>query len=174
MVNEVQGQVVTLDQIVSIADIVGAIGIIVTLIYLAIQVKSSVRASKSAAVTDATDAIQSFYHEMVSNKQASNLWYRALREPDALSNEDAFQYLMMTHDAFLAFQRSFFLSKEGTLGLGIRDSMGTAIVAVKDLPGFDFYRQQRKEFFQPEFIEWVEEMRQRERLTGHDIYSRED
>jgi len=165
---------VTLDQIVSVAEIVGAIGIIITLVYLAMQVKDSVRASKSAAITDATEAIQSFYHEMGSNQQASNLWYRAIRDPDSLSNEDTFQFIMMTHDALLAFQRSFYLVREGTLDQRLRDSIGTAIVAVKDTPGFQFAWKQRKAFFQPEFVDWVEEMRQREQVTGHDIYTRNE
>jgi uncharacterized membrane protein YeiB len=161
---------VTLDQIASIAEIVGAVGIIITLIYLAIQIKGSVRASKSAAVTDATEAMKSLYHNLASNQQASNLWYRAMRDPDALSDEDTFQFIMMCQDAFLAFQRCFFLSREGTLEHGIRDAMGTAIVAVKDMPGFNLYWQQRRAFFQPEFIDWVEQMRRREPLS-HNIYS---
>ena len=42
-----------------VAEFIGAIAIIVTLVYLSIQVKDSARASRSAAVTDATTGQQS-------------------------------------------------------------------------------------------------------------------
>ena len=34
-----------------------------------------------------------------------------------------------------------------------------------ELPGLDFYWRQRKDFFQPEFVNWVEELRTREPLA---------
>jgi len=57
----------SLEQLGIIAEIVSAIAIIITLVYLSIQVKDSARASKSAAVTDATTAMQAFYQELGSN-----------------------------------------------------------------------------------------------------------
>jgi len=42
------------------------------------------------------------------------------------------------------------------LDVGLRDSIGTAVNAVNHLPGMDLYWRQRKAFFQPEFIKWVE------------------
>jgi membrane-bound lytic murein transglycosylase len=80
---------------------------------------------------------------------------------------------MMVHSAFLGFQRSFFLAREGTLDQALRDSIGTAIIAVRDTPGLEFYWKQRKEFFQPEFVEWVEQLRQRDSLHGIEIYRRQ-
>ena len=44
-----------------ISEIVGSIAVVITLIYLAIQIRGSAKASRSAAVTDATGGIQSWY-----------------------------------------------------------------------------------------------------------------
>ncbi len=77
---------------------------------------------------------------------------------------------MMLHSCFLGFQRSFFLAQEGTLDVGLRDSIGTAIIAVNHLRGMRFYWRQRKAFFQPEFVDWVEDLLAREPLTDMDAY----
>ena len=160
----------SLEQLGVVAEIVGAVAIIVTLIYLSIQVKDSARASRSAAVTDATTAMQAFYQELGSNSATSKLFLDGLTKPDTLSQEAQFQYLMMMHSCFLGFQRSFFLAREGTLDVALRDSIGTAMHAVNHLPGIHLYWRQRKGYFQPEFVEWVEGLLAREPLSDMDAY----
>ena len=158
------------DAIGAIGEIVGAIAVILTLVYLAIQIRDSAKASRSAAVTDATTAMQAFYQELGSNPKTSRLFLTAMTNPESLSREDEFQYVMLMHSCFLGFQRSFFLAHEGTLHVGLRDSIGTAIHAVNHLPGIYVYWTQRKAYFQPAFIAWVEDLLQREPLSDMRAY----
>jgi len=160
----------SLEQLGLIADIVSAIAIVITLVYLAVQIKDSARSSRSAAVTDATTAMQDFYQELGSNPATSKLFLEAMTNPDALSQQDQFQYLMLMHSCFLGFQRSFFLAREGTLDVALRDSIGTAMHAVNRMPGMHLYWRQRKAYFQPEFVEWVEGLFAREPLSDMDAY----
>ena len=160
----------SLEQFGIVAEIVGAIAINITHIYLSIQVKDSARASRSAAVTDAPTAMQAFYQELGSNPATAKLFLDGLTKPDALPQEAQFQYVMMMHSCFLGFQRSFFLAREGTLDVALRDSIGTAMHAVNHLPGMDFYWRQRKGYFQPDFIKWVEGLFAREPLSDMDAY----
>ena len=160
----------SLEQLALIADIVSAIAIVITLVYLALQIKDSARSSRSAAVTDATTAMQAFYQELGSNPATSKLFLEAVTNPDALSQQDQFQYLMLMHSCFLGFQRSFFLAREGTLDVALRDSIGTALHAVNRMPGMHLYWRQRKAYFQPEFVEWVEDLLAREPLSDMDAY----
>lgn len=158
------------DAIGAIGEIVGAIAVFVTLIYLAVQIRDSARASRSTAVTDATTAMQSFYQELGSNAQASRIFLDGMTSPESLSKHDQYQFLMLCHSAFLGFQRSFFLAQEGTLDVGLRDSIGTAVNAVSKLPGMALYWRQRKAFFQPEFVNWVEDMMLRDPMADMDAY----
>lgn len=156
----------------ALSEIIGAIAVIVTLAYVAIQIRESTRASRSAAVTDATSAVQAWYQELGTNPAAARLFLNGMARPDELSVEDQFQFLMLVHSVFLGFQRSYFLSKAGTLDVALRDSIGTAVRSVNHLPGMRFYWRQRRAFFQPEFVAWVEQLLARERLTEMDPYWR--
>jgi hypothetical protein len=160
----------SLEQLGLIANIVGAIAIVITLVYLAIQIKDNARSSRSAAVTDATTAMQAFYQELGSNPATSKLFLDAVTNPDSLSQQDQFQFVMLMHSCFLGFQRSFFLAREGTLDVALRDSIGTAMQAVNRSPGMHLYWRQRKAYFQPEFVEWVESLLAREPLNDMDAY----
>ena len=160
------------DAIGAVGEIMGAGAVIATLIYLARQIRDSARAARSAAVTDATNAIQALYQELGSSSKTSEFFLRGMTDYDSMSELEQFQWLMMLHTWFIAFQRSFFLSQEGTLDVGLRDSIGTAIVAVNHLPGLQWYWEQRKSFFQPEFVDWVEIQFGRKPLTDMHPYDR--
>ena len=160
----------SLEQLGLIANIVGAIAIVITLVYLAIQVKDNSRSSRSASVTDATTAMQAFYQELGSNPETCKLFLQAVTNPDALSELEKFQYVMLMHSCFLGFQRSFILAREGTLDVALRDSIGTAMQAINRSPGMHLYWRQRKAYFQPEFVEWVEGLLAGEPLDDMDAY----
>jgi hypothetical protein len=160
------------DAIGAIGEILGAGAVIATLLYLARQINDSARAARSAAVTDATNAIQALYLELGSNSRTSEHFLNGMTSYDSMSEPEQFQWLMLLHSFFLAFQRSFFLAREGTLDVGFRDSIGTAISAVNHLPGTKRYWEQRRAFFQPEFIDWVEELLAQEPITDMHPYHR--
>ena len=124
----------SLEQFALIAQITGALAILITLIYLAIQVKDSARAARSEAVTDATTAMQAFYLALGSDADCSDLFLAGVSDYASLPRERQFQFIMLTHSAFLGFQRSFFLAREGTLDVSLRDSMGTAINVNEFMP----------------------------------------
>lgn len=154
-----------------LAEIVGALAVVVSLVYVGIQVRDSVGASRSASVNDANVALQSWYLEVGTNQQASSLFYRGLMSPEALPTvEEEFQFLMTFHGVFLAFQNSYWLTQEGTLDPELLEALTAAILGVKDTPGMRRYWRQRKSYLNASFAEYVEQLLERETNTSMDIY----
>ncbi len=58
------------------------------------------------------------------------------------------------------------------MDVGLRDSIGTAIIAVNHLSGAEHYWEQRRTFFQPEFIDWVEGLFAQKPVTDMHPYHR--
>jgi len=104
-----------LQDLASVAEIVGGVAVVISLIYVGLQVNSSTSAIRSAATSEATTAVQSWYLEMGSNRQASDIWFNALTSPEPLPARDEFQFMMSMHASLLGMQNSYLLSKEGTL-----------------------------------------------------------
>ncbi|MEJ6703397.1 MAG: hypothetical protein ACKVKL_06055 [Pseudomonadales bacterium] len=156
----------------SIAEIVGGIAVIVSLIYVGLQVNDSTSAIRSSAASDATKTMQSWYLEMGRNRQASDIWYNAMTSAEPLPARDEFQFMMSMHTAILGMQNSYLLSKEGTLDEEFREAVTTAIVAVKDMPGMARYWKQRKGFFHTGFAEYVDGLLVRDSIETLDIYKR--
>ena len=129
------------------ADVIGGVAVIVSLIYVGIKVNHGTTAIRSSAANDATVAMQSWYLEMGSNRQASDIWFNAMTSPNPLETHDEFQFMMSMHAVMLGMQNSYLLTREGTLDEEFSEAITTAIVAVKDLPGMDRYWSQRRGFF---------------------------
>jgi hypothetical protein len=162
----------TMLELGALGELIGGLAIIVSLIYVGVQVKDSAGATRSAAANDATVAMQSWYLEMGSNRQASELWFNAMTAAKPLSTHDEFQFMMMMHAAMLGVQNSYLLNKEGTLDAEIREGITTAITAVKDLPGMERYWRQRRNFFRGGFVKIVDEALAREEIETLDMYKR--
>jgi hypothetical protein len=153
-----------------LAEIIGAVAVVVSLVYVGIQVNDSVGASRSASVNDANVALQNWYLEVGTNEQASTLFYRGLMSREALPAEEEFQFLMTFHGVFLAFQNSYWLTEEGTLDPELLEALTAAILGVKDTPGMRRYWRQRKSYLNASFAEYVELLLKRETNTSMDIY----
>ena len=154
----------------NIAEIVGAVAIIISLVYVSIQVRDNTNAIRSAATNDAATAVQSWYLTIGSDEQTSRVFYHGMTQPDTLTREEMFQFIMITHAAFLGFQNSFELAQQGTLDPEIRDSITNTLMATKDLPGYKIYWRQRGQQFNRSFREFVTDLNARPADVSAEIY----
>ena len=159
-----------LSELANIAEIIGAFAVVISLIYVGIQVNDSAGAVRAASANDANVAMQSWYLQIGSSQQTSELVYRALISEDALSNEEEFQFLMMMHAVFLGFQNNYLLAEEGTIDPELRESLTIAISGVRNLPGMQRYWRQRKSYLHSGFAAWAEQVFSRDSDIPVDIY----
>lgn len=163
-----------LSQWASVAEIIGAAAVIISLVYVGYQVNDNTSAIRSAAANDASVSMQSWYLEVGSNREASDLWFNAMTSPEPLATHDEFQFMMLMHAVLLGMQNSYLLSEEGTIDAEFREGITTALVAVKDLPGMARYWRQRRDFFHSGFAEYVDDLLAREAIETLDMYKRPD
>jgi hypothetical protein len=154
----------------SIAEIIGAFAVVLSLIYLGVQVNDSVSAVRSASANDANVAVQNWYLQIGSDAQTAKVFYDGLTSKEPLPTHDEFQFLMMFHGAFLAFQNSYLIAAEGTIDVELVDALTGAIVLVKDLPGMRRYWRQRKSTFHSGFVSYVDELLDQDSSSAMDMY----
>jgi len=159
-----------LSNLASIAEIIGAFAVVISLIYVGVQVNDSAGAVRSASANDANVAVQNWYQQIGSDQQTSELFYEALMSEVALSNQEEFQFLMMLHGVFLAFQNSYLLAEEGTIDVKLREALTSSILGVKDTPGMRRYWRQRKSYLHSAFADYVDQLHKQDTNPSMDIY----
>jgi hypothetical protein len=145
-----------LSEFALLAEVIGGLGVILSLIFLGYQVNDSAKATRSATANSAIASISAWYAGMGQSDQTSANFLNAMTNPETLSREEWFQFTMNFHAAMLNFQNSYYLVDEGTLDAQIRDSLTAVIGAAKDLPGFAMYWQQRRSIFFDEFQHYID------------------
>jgi hypothetical protein len=153
-----------------IAEIIGAFAVVISLLYVGVQVSDSASAVRAASANDVNVALQSWYLDIGTDQQTSELFYEALTSEEALSNEEEFQFLMMLHGAFLAFQNSYLLAEEGTIDTELREAITAAIVGIKELPGMRRYWRQRRSYLHSGFVAYVDRLLEQDMDVTVDIY----
>ena len=99
----------------AIADLVGAIGVIASLLYLASQVRASTRAAAVAAKLDSTGLLNKFIDVLIENPQLNDIYLRGIADLDSLSKEEYFRFSNMSLKAFWFFSAAYFQYRQGTI-----------------------------------------------------------
>ena len=158
----------------ALGELIGGIAIIGSLIYVGVQVNDSASATRSAVENDASGSMQSWYQEMGSNRQASEVWFNAMTSSDPLSTHDEFQFMMMMHAVIYATQNSYLLTQEGTLDADYRDAISSIVLGVKGLPCWDRYWRQRRNLLHRGFAEYVDGLLLQDSIKTLDVYERSE
>ena len=154
-----------------IAEIVGAVTIVVSLLFVGFQLHENTMATRSATASAASATTSAWYTALGTSEQSSALFFQFINDPDALTPEQRMQAVFAIHGVIINFQTSFMLAEQGTLDPQIKDTILEALVVVKDKPGWIYFWEQRKPFFFEEFQAYVEELTNVERTTSNDIFS---
>ena len=140
------------------AEVIGVLGIIAGIIFLGYEMRQNTVAVRSAAVNDANVSLQAWYLGLSNNRQMSEVWLDGLLSTEPLETDDEYQFTLTTHAAFLAFQNSYLLAREGSLDEEILGSITAALLPTKDLPGMRRYWRQRRGYFFPEFAQYIDDL----------------
>jgi hypothetical protein len=152
-------------------EILGAIGVILSLIFVGIQIRENNRATMSAMASASVDSVSAWYLEIGNNDQSSALLYQYLSNPNSLSPQQSFQAVMNLHGLFLIFQNTYYLANEGTLETQIQYRLTEAIAGVKDQPGLRLFWKQRRSIFLKGFQEYVDSILASDRKNSEGLYS---
>ena len=130
--------------------------VVLSLIFVGLEVNESTRATRSATAADTTAMIAEWYMSLGSDQQASSVLRRFVTDPQSVTLEEQYQAVMNIHALMLILQSSFYLEEEGTLSPQIRRSMTKAMTSE---PGVRYYWEQRKPIFVNEnFIAFIEQL----------------
>jgi hypothetical protein len=159
-----------LDQVALIVEIIGGIVIIISLIFVGLQLKESAKATRSATAVTTVSELTSWYSNLGNSEQGSYVFWNFMTNPDSITPVERFQAIMNLHGILLTWQNSYYLVKEGTLDKRVQESLLEIINGVKNNPGFQIFWQSRKAIFLKAFQEYVEEIMATDKTNSEGIY----
>lgn len=161
---------IKLKRIALIVEILGGVAILISLIFVGIQLKDNTKATRSSTATATIGTMTDWYVTMGTNAEASSSFWKFLSDPNSMTQEEQLQHIYNLHGLLLTFQNSYYLALEGTLDERIPESLNQVIIGVKEQPGFQLYWKARKSIFFKEYRNYVDEILKSETKVSEGIY----
>ena len=146
----------TLEQLAWLGNIVSGLGVIATVIYTAIQIRSNTRAVRASAFQEVVDSFASISFDIAKDKNLTDLFLRAGRDSSALSDVERAQYNFMLLSFLRRAESVFFQNESRTLRDRHWAGIHASIEWVMSSPGARVSWKELKNRFNPEFVTFVE------------------
>lgn len=146
----------TISELGDLGDFIGGIGVIVTLIYLAVQIRRNTRAVRSASLDSAYTRHMEFQRTIWSDPKLNDLWFRGLFGRDALSDADGRQFFFMLISCVRLWESAYFKSRDGTLEQTAWGGLNREIISVFSYPGVKPYWSVLRTACAEQFVCFVE------------------
>ena len=149
------------DAIAAIGEVVGAIAVVATLFYLALQIRQNTRMSRAAMTKDLLLASRSAIMDLTSNDKLAEIWAEVR---DDFEGADAARRYTFYQSFFRLYELQFNLSNQGLLDQRIAASYELVIRMFTQTKHFDQYWSVARSQFHEDFAEYVDSQR---KAAGH-------
>ena len=103
------------DAIGAIAELVGAVGVVASLLYVATQVRHGTRASAAEAKLETARLLHTFIDSLIDKPELNDLFLRGIADLDSLSRDEYLRFSNLSLKAFWFFSAGHFQFRTGTL-----------------------------------------------------------
>ena len=140
----------------AIGEIVGAIAVVVTLGYLALQIRQNTNALRGSAHETATGRISNFAISVGSNPVAAKVYHSGLTEPEKLDAEQWGQFTLLITAVFGGIETTYWQQKRGNVDAQIWERWHSILRELVAQAGVQRWWETGHMAFTAEFTELVE------------------
>ncbi len=148
----------------AVGEILSAIGVIFSLVYLAKQIRESSRSTKASLRESVVRQQIEWLNLIGNNEQSSRVWLKGTMSISNLTDDEKGQFMMIMF-SFLKSNESIFLHYcDGLLDREVWEINKKMLAAYVTQPGGRFYVNKRIEAFNPKFQNVLREIESAEKL----------
>ena len=148
------------EAISAIGQIVGAFAVVISLIYVASEVRRNTRATQLAAMRSMHDAFNRWIQQLTERPDVRELYYRGIHDFDSLKGADLVGFSTLMNQLFRTVEEMYYLQAAGHLEKGVWHGWEAAHRDFNAYPGVQAWWRLRSHWFSEEFVKFVDQMQQ--------------
>ena len=145
------------DAIGAVGEIIGAAAVVISLIYLAIQIRTQNAESRAAAMHDISVGWRAA-SEQFTNGELAAIFIKANRDFDSLSESEALQFVAGVHGIFRVFEEAYHQYQAGRLDSNLWAGMNRQYASYLAASAFQRYWVMRGYQYSQDFQNYVNEL----------------
>jgi len=142
----------SLEDLGNIGELVAAIGVIASLIYLAVQIRQNTSSAREAAWHSVLRDLQQFRSLIAQDPEVARVYREGLRDLKSLNDDDRWRFGALMQSLYSVFETAFRARTEGLFQHHLDD-----IVWQASRPGTREWWSKGKRLYSPEFRRFLDE-----------------
>jgi hypothetical protein len=141
----------------AIGETIGAIAVILTLGYLAVQIRQNTRMLEASVLSATTNAHVAFNHLLGSDAAAARVFQVGLENFPSLSENEQRQFLNLLRAAFISYEHAFFSYRKGLLDAEVWSRYLRGLKDMLQLSHVSVWWKARKGAYTESFVSAIEQ-----------------
>ena len=154
------------EAISAIGQVVGALAVVISLIYLAREVRSNARETRRAAMRSMLDALTRLARDTTNNADLAELRNRGFRDFESLEDTDRARFSSNMHSTFRIAEDLYYQHSDGHLDPHRWRGLETLLRDVNKAPGVQAWWRSHSQYFSEKFVKFVDQMQQTAGFQG--------
>jgi len=135
----------------AIAEIIGALGVIVTLLYVARQIRAASVEGQRSRYNELTSSVANITQNWASSDALSEMMFRGLLDPSALDSAETFRFFSSIFGLMKVWESTHHYSRDHGIHDWGADGLRATMSSFMALPGMQKYWVSRRSWYSQEF-----------------------
>jgi hypothetical protein len=157
----------TLDQVGSIGEIIGAIGVVISLVYLAMQIRKNTEAERTSTYQAIVSDFGAMNNTMASTPELSHLFVQAMENYHQLSSDEKARISQLFFLCFRSFENMFYQHRKGYLDEEVWTGWKRLMLTYYSRPGFQTWWEHRRDVYSEPFVIFLETEKLDRKITSY-------
>ena len=140
----------------ALGELIGGIAIIVSLIYISLQIKQNAFALKSSTAHTTLEDLADVYLFPAQNSEIADIFFRGLQDINALEGAERLRLYGYFHKFFRTIQNTHYQFTLGALEPEQFKGITEQFIFITMMPGGQAYWQERKSWYSEDFQAYVD------------------
>jgi hypothetical protein len=147
-----------LESLAYLAEIIGSVVVVFSLVYLAIQIRQSTEAQRTENYARALERLAEFQSTLSQDSEVSHTFAKGLTEISRLTPQEKLRFNWSMYEAFGAFEFMFHAAKTDSIGKEIWLRWSVATAWYLTFPGVQIWRRVKPLPFTDSFTLFIESL----------------
>jgi len=147
-----------LDHLANLAEIFAAVLVIVSLVYVGVQIKQNTSALRSNTAHNTSEGFTDLYLILARSREMADIFARGTRDYESLDSIEKIQFFAYFQKFFRTYENAYYQYTRSALEVEPFDGLTKQLEMVSSLPGVKRYWRERKNWYNQDFQNFVDNM----------------